>query len=180
MALCLGWACWGEARYPLPYPAYAYEHQRDGSPLGNILPHLSTFGGRIWSMTGSPCHTLAAMRQCIMAIISVSCQNARTTSVFESWSTPSGCSWPNLTHDLTTSFSLNELGPNGLPLPWVVTSTHIWFLMSMSLPSVGIISSEAVAVDEADILVREENRPYQLMPGKEREGGLLCEAEMDP
>ena len=30
MALHLGWACWGEARYWLPYPAYVCEHQRDG------------------------------------------------------------------------------------------------------------------------------------------------------
>ena len=27
-ALCPGWACWGEARYPLPYPAHVFEHQR--------------------------------------------------------------------------------------------------------------------------------------------------------
>ena len=50
----------------------------------------------------------------------------------------------------------------------------------MSSPSVGSISTKAVAMDKVDMLVREENWPGQFMPDKEREGSLWCEAEMEP
>ena len=75
-----------------------------------------------------------------------------------------------MTHNSTTSFSLNELGPNGVPLPQVVTSTQIQFQISKSSPSVGSISTEAVTMDNMDMLVRQENLLGQLIPEKEREG----------
>ena len=41
-ALCPGWACWGEAAYPLPYPQHVYEHQ-----MGNCFS---------WQYTLSPAY----------------------------------------------------------------------------------------------------------------------------
>ena len=43
----------------------------------------------------------------------------------------------------------------------------------MSSPSVRSISTEIVAMDELEMLVREENWLGQLMPEKEREGPVM-------
>ena len=72
---------------------------------------------RIWSKTGLPHQTVAAVRWCVTAIMSDLCKNTSTTLVSESQSTPSGCSWPNPMHSSTRFSSLKELGFNGMPLP---------------------------------------------------------------
>ena len=69
--------------------------------------------------------------------------------------------------------SLNELGPNRVPSPRVVTNTQIQVLMSISSPSVRSISAKVVTVVKVDMCVREENQPGQLMPeGIKREKDL--------
>ena len=105
------------------------------------VPHCLTFWGRIWSMIGSPCQTMAAVRWHVAAIISELHQNAKTVSVSDSCSTLPGCSYPNLTHNPTMSSSLKELSHNRVQSPWVVTTMKIWFPISVSSPRVGSIST---------------------------------------
>ena len=40
---------------------------------------------------------------------------------------------------------------------------QIWFPISMSSPTTRLISAETVTMDEADMLMRRENQPGQLM-----------------
>ena len=60
-------------------------------------------------------------------------------------------------HSLTVSSSLKEVGHNKVPLPQVATSTQIQFTISVLLPRVGSISTEAVAMDAVGILVGEDH-----------------------
>ena len=53
-----------------------------------------TFGGRLWSMTGSPHQMVDALRQHIVAIILNFCFNPTTNLVSDSLCTPSGYTWP--------------------------------------------------------------------------------------
>ena len=99
---------------------------------------------------------MAAVSQCIVAIISELHWNARTVSVSESTSTPSGSSWPNPTHSLTASSSLKGVGLNRVPSPWVATSMQIQFAVSVSSSRVRSISTEVVTVDVGGMLVRED------------------------
>ena len=124
------------------------------------------FGGRMESCTGLPCQTLAAVRQHAVVIISDLHWYAKRASVSKSQSTPSGCCRPNPMHNLTTLSYCKKLGFNRVPLPQVATNMQILFPISMSLHRVRSISSEAVAVDEVDMLVREGNQMGQSMPGK--------------
>ena len=134
-------------------------------PCSSVVPYLCTHLGQMWRLKGSPYQTVAASRWCIMAIMSESDRNARTISVSESCSTPSGCSWPNPTHSLSTSSSLKKMGHNGVPSPWVVTSMQIQFVISVSLPRVSSLSAKAVTVDVVDMLVR-GNQMGWLMQGR--------------
>ena len=84
-------------------------------------------------------------------------KNARTILVPESCSTSSGCSWPNPTHTTIVSSSPEEVGPNGVPSPWVATSLQIQFAVLVLSPRVGSISAKAFTVDMADMLVEERS-----------------------
>ena len=99
-----------------------------------------------------------------MAIISELNWNAKTASVLESCSTPSGCSLPNPMHSLTVSSSLKEVGHNGVLSPQVATSMQILFPISVLSPRVRSISPETVTVDAVDMLVRED-QTGQFMQG---------------
>ena len=91
MALHLRWVCWGEARYSLPYPNMCSSTRMVVAPHVNTLTFLP-FRSRLQSLMGSPCQTMATVRQHILAIILGSCQYAKIASVSKSWSTPSGMS----------------------------------------------------------------------------------------
>ena len=105
-------------------------------------------------MTALPHQTVVTLRQYIVAIISDSHLNPKITSVSDSLSTPSGCSWPTPIHNSTMSSSLKELGCNGMLSPQVVTKIQIWFFTSISSPRVGSISTKVVAMDAVDMLMR--------------------------
>ena len=65
--------------------------------------------GQIQNLIGSSCHSMAAPRRHITAIILLVDQNMRSVSVYEICSTPFGHAWPKPMHKFTKSSSWKEL-----------------------------------------------------------------------
>ena len=95
------------------------------APCCNVVPYLHSYQGSDTELDrlAIPDHGCSEVHD--VAIILESDGNARTVSVSESHSTPSGCSWPNPMHSSIASSSPKEVGSKGVPSPWVVTSMQI-------------------------------------------------------
>ena len=63
---------------------------------------------------------------------------------------------PKLTYSSIMSSSLKEVVSNKVPLLQMVTSTQIWFMITVSALRVRFISTEVVAMDVVDMLMGED------------------------
>ena len=149
--LSSGWSSLGGDWKTPPYLGLGFGHWRGTCPLSHIRSGMGDSGRAGMESDRFALPTMATLKRCVAAIISMVEWNVRSASVSEILNTPSRCAWPKPMYNSIKFSSWKESGENGVPLPWVATKMQMQFPKSWALPRVGSCATEVAAMDVMDI-----------------------------